>query len=152
MSKRVSVLDARFRALGAGMGEWNQMDVAFTLASDPVDEHAAIREAAGLWDTSALKKIHVRGPDALAAVNYLVTRDMRHIPVGKAGYSPVLKENGHFCDDGYFFRIDDDDLLAVTSIGPSLELLQEWSHNLHHTTPNVSGTPHSPCYLQYPTG
>jgi aminomethyltransferase len=127
MSRRVSVLDATIRELGAGMGEWNEMDVAFTLPSKPKDEHTAIREAAGLWDTSALTKIHVRGPDALAAVDYLVTRDMRKIYVGKSGYSPVLKEDGHFCDDGYFFRIAEDDVLAVTSIGPSLELLSEWA-------------------------
>jgi len=127
MSKRVSVLDATFRALGAGMGEWNGMDVAFTLASDPRDEHTAIREAAGVWDTSALTKIHVRGPDALAAVDYLVTRDMSKVHVGKAGYAPVLKCDGHFCDDGYFFRIAEDEVLAATSIGPSFEYLQEWS-------------------------
>lgn len=127
MSKRVSVLDATFRALGAGMGEWNGMDVAFTLASDPRDEHTAIREAAGVWDTSALTKIHVRGPDALAAVDYLVTRDMGKVQVGKAGYSPVLKDDGHFCDDGYFFRIAEDEVLAATSIGPSFEYLQQWS-------------------------
>ena len=127
MTKRVSVLDASFRALGAGMGEWNGMDVAFRLPSDPRDEHAAIREAAGVWDTSALTKIHLRGPDALAAVDYLVTRDMSKIYPGKAGYSPVLKEDGHFCDDGYFFRIAEDEVLAATSIGPSFEYLQEWS-------------------------
>jgi len=127
MSKRVSVLEATIRALGAGMGEWNEMDVAMTLPSDPKDEHAAIREAAGLWDTSALKKIHLRGPDALAAIDYLVTRDMSKIYVGKSGYSPVLKEDGHFCDDGYFYRVAEDELLAVTSIGPSLELLQLWA-------------------------
>ena len=77
MSARVSVLDATMRALGAGMGEWNEMDVAFTLPSDPRDEHTAIREAAGLWDTSALKKIRVRGPDALAAMT-----KANHDPVG----------------------------------------------------------------------
>jgi aminomethyltransferase len=109
------------------MGEWNDMDVAFTLSSDPRKEHTAIREAAGMWDASALKKIHVRGKEALAAVDYLVCRDMSRIQAGKAGYSPVLKENGHFCDDGYFFRVAEDELLAVTSIGPSLELLQSWS-------------------------
>ena len=109
------------------MGNWNEMDVALTLPSDPREEHAAIRETAGLWDTSSLKKIWLRGPDALHAVDYLVSRDMSTIHVGKAGYSPVLKEDGHFCDDGYFYRIAEDELLAVTSIGPSLELLQEWS-------------------------
>jgi aminomethyltransferase len=80
-----------------------------------------------VWDTSALTKIQLRGPDAMAAVDYLVTRDMGKIYVGKAGYSPVLKEDGHFCDDGYFFRIAEDEVLAATSIGPSLELLQDWA-------------------------
>ena len=129
MSNRTSVLEATLRALGAGMDAWNDMEVAVTLPSDPKDEHAAIREAAGLWDTSSLKKIRLRGPDALAAVDYLVSRDMRKIDVGKAGYSPVLKEDGHFCDDGYFYRLDEDELLAVTSIGPSLELLQHWARD-----------------------
>lgn len=109
------------------MGQWNEMDIALTLPLDPRAEHAAIRETAGAWDTTALTKIHVRGPDALAAVDYLVTRDMSKVYMGKAGYSPVLKDDGHFCDDGYFFRIAEDEILAATAIGPSLEYLQEWA-------------------------
>ncbi len=76
MAKRISALDATVRALGAEMGEWNDMALAFGYPSGPHLEHDAIREAVGMWDTSALTKIHVRGPDALAAVDYLVTRDM----------------------------------------------------------------------------
>ncbi|RLA08227.1 MAG: hypothetical protein DRQ59_14000 [Gammaproteobacteria bacterium] len=34
-----------------------------------------------MWDTSALTKIQVRGLDALAAIDYLVTRDMTRIGV-----------------------------------------------------------------------
>jgi len=126
VGKRVSVLEDTLLALGAGMGEWNDMDVAFTLSSDPRDEHAAIREAAGLWDTSALKKIRLRGKDALAAVDYLVSRDMSKIHVGKAGYSPVLKDDGHFCDDGIVFHVAEDHFLLAGSIGPSYALLQAY--------------------------
>ncbi len=127
MTKRVSALDTTIRALGAGMGEWNNMAVAFTYPGDPHKEHDAIREAAGIWDTSALTKIHVRGKDSLSAVDYLVTRDMSRIPVGKAAYCPILKDDGHFCDDGYIYHITEDHFLVVSSIGPSFELLEEYA-------------------------
>ena len=125
MSKRVSALDATLRALGAGMGEWNDMDVAFTYPTDPNDEHDAVRDAIGIWDASALKKIHVRGPDALATVDHLLTRDVNKIHIGKAAYSPILKDDGHFCDDGYVYHIDKNEFLIAHSIGPTLELLHE---------------------------
>ena len=126
-NNRVSALDATVRALGAEMGEWNNMAVAFSYPCDPHLEHDAIRAAAGIWDTSALTKIHVRGKDALAAVDYLVTRDMSRIPVGKAAYCPMLKNDGHFCDDGYIYHLAEDHFLVVSSIGPSLEMLQEYA-------------------------
>ncbi len=127
MAKRISALDATVRALGAEMGEWNDMAVAFRFANDPHLEHDAIREAAGIWDASALTKIQLRGPDALAAVDYLVTRDMSRIYVGKSAYCPILKDDGHFCDDGIAFHVAEDHFLLASSIGPSFELLQEYA-------------------------
>ena len=94
MPSRISALDAQVQALGATMGEWNDIAVVFRYPSVPHLEHDAIREAVGVWDTSALTKIRVRGADALAAVDYLVTRDMTKIPPGKAGYCPILIDDG----------------------------------------------------------
>ena len=61
MAKRASVLDATTRALGAEMGPWNDMDVAMAYPGDMNAEHDAVREAVGMWDTSALIKTWVRG-------------------------------------------------------------------------------------------
>jgi len=58
------------------------MAVACGFPSDPHLEHDAIRENVGMWDTTILTKLQVRGPDALAAIDYLVTRDMSKIYVG----------------------------------------------------------------------
>ncbi len=127
MTKRISALDATVRALGAEMGEWNDMPVAFGFPNDPHLEHDAIRETLGMWDTSALTKIQIRGSDALAAVDYLVTRDMSKIPVGKSAYCPILKDDGHFCDDGIIFHVAEDHFLLAGSIGPSFELLQDYA-------------------------
>jgi aminomethyltransferase len=129
MVRRISALDATVRALGAEMGEWNDMAVAFGYPCDPHHEHDAIRETVGMWDTSALTKTHVRGPDALAGVDYLVTRDMSKIYIGKAGYCPILKDDGHFCDDGYVYHIAEDHFLVVSSIGPARELLREYARD-----------------------
>jgi len=81
MAERVSALDATIRALGAEMGPWNDMDVAMSLPGDMNAEHDAIREAVGMWDTSALKNFYVRGANALATIAYLVTRDITKLYV-----------------------------------------------------------------------
>ena len=129
MASRVSALDATVRALGAEMGEWNDMAVAFGFPNDPHLEHDAIREAVGIWDTSALTKIQVRGRDALAAVDYLVTRDMTRIDVGQSAYCPILKEDGHFCDDAIIFHVAENHFLVASAIGPSLQLLQDYARD-----------------------
>lgn len=127
MTERISALDATMRALGAEMGEWNDMAVAFGFSNDPHLEHDAIRETVGMWDTSILTKIQVRGGDALAAIDYLVTRNMARIPVGKSAYCPILKDDGHFCDDGIIFHVAEDHFLVAGSIGPSYDLLRDYA-------------------------
>jgi aminomethyltransferase len=127
MATRISALDASIRALGAEMGEWNDMAVAFAFPWDPHLEHDAIRETVGMWDTSALTKIQVRGKDALAAVDYLVTRDMTRIGIGQSAYCPILQDNGHFCDDAIIFHVARDHFLVASAIGPTLALLQDYA-------------------------
>jgi len=82
-----------------------------------------------MWDTSALTKIQVRGPDALAAVDYLVTRDMTRIEVGQSAYCPILKDDGYFCDDAIIFHVAENHFLVASAIGPTHELLQDYSRN-----------------------
>ena len=98
-STRKSALAERHRALGSDLGDWNGMGVAWSYASDPCDEHDAVRTAAGLFDVSGLKKIHVRGPDSLAVVDHIITRNMAAIDPGKSAYGPLLTEEGTICDD-----------------------------------------------------
>ena len=128
MATRISALDTTVRALGAEMGEWNDMAVAFGFPNDPHLEHDAIRETVGMWDTSALTKIQVRGPDALAAIDYLVTRDMTRIEVGQSAYCPILKDDGHFCDDAIIFHVARDHFLVASAIGPTHQLLQDYAN------------------------
>jgi len=125
MNKRVSELENEHKKLGAGLGDWNEMDVAWSYATSAEKEHDAVREAAGLFDVSGLKKVWVTGADAGALVDFIATRDMSRIHKGKSGYNPVLTDEGTICDDNIIFHIDDNKYLYVHGAGKSMERLQE---------------------------
>ncbi len=125
MSKRESALAAHHRALGSNLEDWNGMGAPWTYHSDPCDEHDAVRERAGLFDVSGLKKVHLRGRDALAVADHVITRDMTRIPIGRSAYGPVLLDDGGICDDAIIFKLAEDDFLVVHGSGTCLERLQE---------------------------
>ena len=125
MNIRVSELEDDHRALGAGLDDWNDMDVAWSYASNPEDEHDAVREAAGLFDVSALKKIWITGPDALAAIQRIATRDMSRIPIGKSAYNPLLTDEGTISDDNIIFHVAENKYLYVHGTGNSFDVLEQ---------------------------
>ena len=127
MSERVSALASHHRALGSDLGDWNGMGVAWSYASDPCDEHDAVRQAAGLFDVSGLKKVHVRGADALSVVDHVITRDMTKVYVGKSAYGPVLAEDGGICDDAIIAHLGEEEFLVVHGSGEAMERLEESS-------------------------
>ena len=67
----------------------------------------------------------MRGRDAAAVCDHVVTRDMSRIPVGRSAYGPILQDDGGICDDVIIFNIAEDDCLFVHGAGAGLERLQE---------------------------
>ncbi len=125
MTRRVSALEAEHRALGAGLDDWNGMDVAWSYATSSEVEHDAVRENAGLFDVSGLKKIWITGPEALAVVDRVATRELSKVYKGKSVYCPLLTDDGTICDDNIIFHIDDNKYLYVHGSGQSASRLEE---------------------------
>lgn len=125
MGNRVSSLESRHLALGATLADWNDMAVAWTYASDPDDEVNATRNAAGLIDLSALRRVHIKGPDAFAAVDYLLPRNMDVIYAGKSGYSTVLTDDGGVADDVIVYRLAEDHFLIAFGTGETVPALNK---------------------------
>lgn len=67
-------------------------------------EYFAIRNQSTLFDISPMHKYRITGPDALAVVNRLVTRDAGRIPDNRVGYAMWCDEEGMLVDDGTLFR------------------------------------------------
>lgn len=120
---RTSALASRHRALGSGLEDWNGMGTAWTYHTDPNDEHDAVREAAGMFDMSPLKKVFVRGPDAVSVLDHLTTRDISRIAPGQAAYLAVLTDAGTMADDAIVSNNGGGEWMIVHGSGDTMALL-----------------------------
>lgn len=121
---RTSALASRHTALGSGLEDWNGMGTAWTYDSDPNDEHDAVRERAGMFDMSPLKKVMVSGPDAAAVLDHLVSRDVSRISPGQAAYLSVLTDEGTVADDAILSNNGSDEWMIVHGSGDTMALLE----------------------------
>ena len=104
--------------------EWSGFLSANTYELDHIHEYNAVRTSCGLFDISPLFKYHVRGPDAAALLNRMVTRDVSKCRVGQVIYTAWCDDDGKIIDDGTIARLDDDSF-RVTAAIPTLHWLQD---------------------------
>ena len=76
-------------------------------------EHAAVREAVGLFDVSHMGKVSVRGAGAVDFLNSLVANDLGRIANGQAQYSMLCNASGGVIDDLIVYRWADDDVFII---------------------------------------
>ena len=68
-------------------------------------EYFAIRNATAVFDVSPMTKYRITGPDSLAFLNRLVTRDMTKIKPGRVAYAVWCDDQGQVLDDGTIFHL-----------------------------------------------
>jgi aminomethyltransferase len=95
-----SPLHDRHVALGAKFAEFSGWNMPLEYADGGVlAEHAAVRDAVGLFDVSHLGKVLVRGAGAAAYVNECLTNDLAKIGPGQAQYTLCCDDDGGTVDD-----------------------------------------------------
>ncbi|MDX2208638.1 MAG: glycine cleavage system aminomethyltransferase GcvT [Gemmatimonadales bacterium] len=107
-------LDATHRALGARMipfAGW-EMPVQYT---GLVEEHVAVRNAAGLFDLSHMGELHVKGSGAAAALDFALVTAPSRLAVGRAHYSMICDDSGAVLDDLIVYRLADAHFLVVAN-------------------------------------
>jgi aminomethyltransferase len=106
-----SPLHERHVALGAkfaAFGGWN-MPLEYA-GGGVLKEHAAVREAVGVFDVSHLGKARVAGPGAAAFLNDCLSNDLGRIRPGQAQYTLCCDDrSGGVVDDliGYLYGPDE---------------------------------------------
>ena len=69
-----------------------------------IAEHMAVREAVGVFDVSHMGEFEIRGPDALAFLNWALTNDAAKLRVGRAQYTMLPNDRGGLVDDVYLYH------------------------------------------------
>jgi aminomethyltransferase len=89
------------------------------------EEHEAVRTKAGLFDVSHMGEVTVKGPDALAYLQKMLTNDVSKLVDGKALYSPMCYPDGGTVDDLLVYKKADENYLVVINAG-NIEKDVEW--------------------------
>src|SRR3954452_14720726 len=69
-----------------------------------IDEHQAVRTAAGLFDVSHMGRLSFGGPDALALIQHVYTNNAATLKEGQVRYGLVCNEQGGIRDDVLVYR------------------------------------------------
>lgn len=91
--------------------------------SSIIEEHKAVRNAAGLFDLSHMGEIEVSGRQALEFLQYATTNDVSKLEVGQAHYTFMLYPDGGIVDDLIVYRQADRYLLVVNASNAQKDLL-----------------------------
>jgi aminomethyltransferase len=109
--KRTPLYDVHV-ALGARVGPFAGYEMPIQY-SGIIEEHMAVRDAAGLFDVSHMGEVIVRGEGALDFVQRLVTNDVRALYPGKALYSVMCADGGGTVDDLLVYKLGEDVFMLV---------------------------------------
>ena len=83
--------------------------------SSILEEHAAVRERAGLFDVSHMGQIHVSGERAVADLERLLTCRVASLRPGRVRYGMLCNEAGGVVDDVTVYRVSDDELFLCVN-------------------------------------
>jgi aminomethyltransferase len=101
--KRTALFSAH-QKLGARLidfGGW-EMPVQYTSI---VEEHLAVRNAAGIFDISHMGEVTVSGAAAVEFLNHVLTNDIRKLTPGLGQYTLMCNERGGVIDDLYAYQL-----------------------------------------------
>ena len=122
-----SPFEAEHEAAGATFTDFNGWNMPLKYGKE-LDEHRAVRSAAGLFDVSHMGKIWITGPDAATGLNLALAGNFAPMSIGRARYTLALTDEGTILDDLIVYRFGDDRFLAIPNAGNAaviLEALQE---------------------------
>lgn len=78
-----------------------------------IEEHEAVRNTAGMFDVSHMGEVEVRGNDAMAFVQNLVTNDVSMLKDNQVQYAMMCYEHGGVVDDLLVYKYADNHFFLV---------------------------------------
>ena len=121
-------------ALGAKMAEFAGYNMPISY-SGINDEHAAVRNNAGIFDVSHMGEFILKGPDALDLIQRVTTNDASKLTAGKAQYSCLPNEAGGIVDDLLIYCLEENKAYMIVVNASNIE--KDWNWISKYNTNNV---------------
>ncbi len=112
-------------ALGAKMAEFAGYNMPISY-SGINDEHAAVRNNAGIFDVSHMGEFILKGPDALELIQRVTSNDASKLTVGKAQYSCLPNETGGIVDDLIVYCVEENKVYMLVVNASNIEKDWNW--------------------------
>jgi aminomethyltransferase len=116
VATRRTALYPEHAALAARFTEFGGWEMPVRYGSI-IEEHQAVRTAAGLFDLSHMGELWVEGPGAAAGLAHALVSDPGRLPIGRAGYSLICRTDGGIIDDLIVYRLGPERFLVVPNAG-----------------------------------
>jgi len=93
---------------------WNGYTLPYVFV-DEEQEYEAVRNGCALFDATPARKYRIRGADAGAFMDYLMTRSMSALPQMRATYGIWCTEDGMLNDDSMTYKLAEDHYIIMAA-------------------------------------
>ena len=126
---------AKHIAAGAKMAAFAgyNMPISYTGIND---EHATVRNNAGVFDVSHMGEFILKGDKALNLIQSLTTNDAAKLTKGKAQYSCMPNDTGGIIDDLLVYCLEENNAYMLVVNASNIE--KDWKWISKHNTENVA--------------
>ena len=121
-------------ALGAKMAPFAGYNMPISY-SGINDEHAAVRNNAGVFDVSHMGEFILKGADALDLIQRVTTNDASKLSNGKAQYSCLTNTTGGIVDDLIVYCIEENSVYMLVVNASNIE--KDWNWIQQYNTKGV---------------
>lgn len=121
-------------ALGAKMAEFAGYNMPISY-SGINDEHATVRNNAGVFDVSHMGEFILKGEKALDLIQRVTTNDASKLTNGKAQYSSLPNDNGGLVDDLLVYCIEENKVYMLVVNASNIE--KDWNRISSFNTKGV---------------
>jgi aminomethyltransferase len=121
-------------ALGARMAEFAGYNMPISY-SGINDEHATVRNNAGVFDVSHMGEFILKGDKALDLIQRVTSNDASKLTNGKAQYSCFPNEDGGIIDDLIIYCIEENNVYMLVVNASNIE--KDWNWLAKHNTEGV---------------
>ena len=136
----------KHKAMGAKMAEFAGYFMPISY-SGIIDEHATVRNNAGVFDVSHMGEFIVKGENALDLIQRVTTNDASKLTAGKAQYSCFTNEHGGIVDDLIVYCIEENKVYMIVVNASNIEKDWKWINSFNNENVELHNISEKTCLL-----